>query len=57
MQVLAPEAAKPSSTKELLQAYWISPDSHGDFFWSPQILKYANALGEHAAVCVVVNAQ
>ena len=30
---LAREEAKPSSCAELLQAYWISPASHGDFFW------------------------
>jgi hypothetical protein len=30
---LAPEDAKGSSSAELLQSYWISPHSHGDFFW------------------------
>jgi MFS family permease len=30
---LAPDEAKSSSSAELLQSYWISPHSHGDFFW------------------------
>ena len=30
---LKSEDVKSSSARELLEAYWISPASHGDFFW------------------------